>query len=119
MLEFLKKVSVQLTDFFKGLSPGRKVGLVFTSITVVASFVAMFFWVGETSYQTLGTNLAAEDATAIMRVLREKKIPFRVENDGKTVKIPPEAVYDLRLELATMGMPQSGVVGYEVFDKHS
>src|SRR5689334_18227856 len=54
-----------------------------------------------------------------MRILREKKIPFRDENDGKTIKIPPEAVYDLRLELATMGLPQTGVVGYEVFDKQS
>ncbi|MBI3555877.1 MAG: flagellar M-ring protein FliF [Deltaproteobacteria bacterium] len=119
MIEFFRKTSIQLKDFFNGLSGPRKVGLILTGITVIASLAAMFFWVGDTGYQTLGTNLASEDATAIMRVLRDKKIPFRVENDGKTIKIPPEAVYDLRLELATMGMPQSGVVGYEVFDKQS
>jgi flagellar M-ring protein FliF len=86
---------------------------------IVTSFIAMFFWAGDTAYQTLATNLPTEDATSIMRILREKKIPFRVEHDGKTIKIPPEAVYDLRLELATMGMPQTGVVGYEVFDKQT
>ena len=119
MIEFFKKTTSQLSEFFNGLSGGRKAGLILTGITVAASLVAMLFWVGDTGYQTLGTNLAAEDATSIMRVLRDKKIPFKVENDGKTIKIPPEAVYDLRLELATMGMPQSGVVGYEVFDKQS
>lgn len=119
MAEFFKKTAGLIVDFFSGLSPGRKAGLILTAVVVVASFVAMFFWVGDTAYQVLGTNLASEDATAIMRILRDKKIPFRVENDGKTIKIPPEAVYDLRLELATMGMPQAGVVGYEVFDKQA
>ncbi|MBI3542748.1 MAG: hypothetical protein HY075_05675, partial [Deltaproteobacteria bacterium] len=104
MIEFAKKVSMQLTEFFNGLSGAKKIGMILTGLTVVASFVAMFFWVGDTAYQTLGTNLAAEDATSIMRILREKKIPFKVDNDGRTIKIPPEAVYDLRLELATMGL---------------
>jgi flagellar M-ring protein FliF len=119
VIEFVKKTSVQISDFFKGLSGGRKVALVLTLIAVFTSFVSLYFWAGSTAYQVLGTNLAAEDATNIMRILREKKIPFKVENDGKTVMIPPEAVYDLRLELATMGLPQTGVVGYEVFDKQS
>jgi len=119
VLEFLKKVMTQMKDFFQGLSAGRKTALILTFVVVVTSFVAMVFWAGEKSYHVLGTNLPAEDATSIMRVLREKKIPFHVENDGRTIKIPPEAVYDLRLELATMGLPQAGVVGYEVFDKQS
>lgn len=119
MFEFLKKVSVQLKDFFTGLSGGRKAAMILTGTAVVTSFVALFFWAGDTAYQTLGTNLASEDATAYMRILREKKIPFKVDNDGKTLKVPPEAIYDLRLELAAMGLPQTGTVGYEVFDKQS
>lgn len=119
MFEFLKKVSIQVKDFFGGLSSGRKAAMILTGTAVVTSFVALFFWAGDTAYQTLGTNLASEDATAYMRILREKKIPFKVENDGKTLKVPPEAIYDLRLELAAMGLPQTGTVGYEVFDKQS
>ncbi len=119
MLEFVKKISIQLKDFFGNLSKGRKIALALTSIVILTSFVALFFWAGETAYHTLGTGFATEDATAIMRLLREKKIPFRVENDGKTIQIPPEYIYDLRLELATMGLPQTGVVGYEVFDKQN
>lgn len=93
--------------------------MIMTALAVITSFVALFFWAGDTAYQTLHTNLASEDATAYMRLLREKKIPFRVDNDGKTIKVPPEAIYDLRLELAAMGLPQTGTVGYEVFDKQA
>lgn len=119
MLEFLKKVFTQIKDFYSNLSNGRKSGLIATLLLTLTSLVALMMWAGGKTYQVLGTNLATEDATAIMRLLREKKIPFNVENDGKTIKIPPEAVYDLRLELATMGLPQTGVVGYEVFDQQS
>lgn len=119
MLEFFKKISTQLKDFFNTLSGPKKAGMILTAVAVVTALCALLFWTGDKSYQVLQTNLAAEDATAIMRILREKKIPFKVEDDGKTIKIPPEAVYDLRLELATMGLPQTGVVGYEIFDKEA
>ena len=108
-----------MKSFFASLSTAKKVGMVATTIGVITALIMIVFWTGEKSYQTLYTNLSTEDATAIMRLLRDKKIPFKVDNDGKTIKIPPEAVYDLRLELATSGYPQSGVVGYEVFDRQS
>ena len=55
----------------------------------------------------------------MIRYLREKRIPFIVDESGRSVSVPPEKVYDLRLELASSGLAQSGVVGYEVFDKQS
>ncbi len=119
MLEFWKRVAEQFKQFISTMSPLKRAALVFTAIAVVFGIVSLMFWAGNTDYQILGTNFASEDATAIMRILREKKIPFKVENDGKTIKIPPDAVYDLRLELATMGLPQTGVIGYEVFDKQN
>ena len=118
-MEYFSKIASQLKEFYKGLSGGRRAGLFATAALVIVSIAMLLFWTGETAYQTLYTNLSSEDATAIMRLLRDKKIPFRVEHDGKTIKIPPEAVYDLRLELASGGYPQAGVVGYEVFDKAS
>lgn len=117
--EYFSKLFTQITDFFKSLSNAKKAGLLATSALVLTSIGMLIMWTGSSAYQTLYTNLTSEDATAVMRLLREKKIPFKVEHDGKTIKIPPEAVYDLRLELAAGGYPQSSVVGYEVFDRTS
>src|SRR5262249_26369150 len=44
------------------------------------------------------------------------KIPFKVDSTGKSILVPPESLFDFRLELASMGLPQSSVVGYEIFD---
>lgn len=119
MVDYLKRVSGQILDFLKNLSPARKVAAFAVTSVVMAGLTAMFFWAGDQTYQSLMTNLNPEDSANIMRILREKKIPFRVDSSGKNISIPPENVLDFRLELAQLGLPQSSVVGYEIFDKQS
>ncbi len=119
MGEYLNRVTGQILDFVKNLSTGRKIAMVVVSGVVIAGITGMFFWAGDQTYQPLMTNLNPEDSANIIRILRDKRIPFRVDSTGKNISIPPEALLDLRLELATMGLPQSSVVGYEIFDKQS
>lgn len=119
MGEYFKKIVGQISDFISTLSPIKKVAMVGLGVGIVATITGLFFWAGETTYVPLMTNLNAEDSASIIRVLHDKHIPFKVDPTGKMVSIPPESLYDLRLELASQGMPQSSVVGYEVFDKQS
>ena len=119
MGEYLKKVFSQVREFVKSLSPVKRLALAGIALSIVAAVAAMMIWAGGTAYMPLMTNLSPEDSTNIIRILRDKHIPFRVDPTGKNISIPPESVYELRLELATIGLPQSSVVGYEVFDKQS
>lgn len=119
MNSFLVRVSGQIASFVKGLSPAKRVGLASLTVVVGLFFAGVFFWANSTRYNPLLTNLNSEDAGNIMRVLKEKRIPYTVDASGKNISVPAEAVDLMRLELATMGMPQSSVVGYEVFDKSS
>ncbi|HAR43347.1 MAG TPA: flagellar M-ring protein FliF, partial [Bdellovibrionales bacterium] len=119
MFAYFKKVFVQIDDFIKSLSPMKKLAMGVTLAGIVASMTALFFWASETAYVPLMSNLNPEDSTSIIRVLRDKRIPFKVDTTGKNISIPSESVYELRLELASMGYPQSSVVGYEVFDKQT
>jgi len=97
----------------------RKVALLGLVLVIIAAGAALFIWAGNKTYVPLMSNLNVEDSTSIIRILREKHIPFVVDPSGKNISIPPESIYELRLELATMGLPQSSVVGYEIFDKQS
>jgi flagellar M-ring protein FliF len=117
--DFFTKVFKQISGFIGGLTPGKRIGLLLTAIVIVIGTVFLFQYTGQTTYQPLMSNLSPEDAANIIRTLREKRIPFKVDETGKNVSIPAESVYDLRLELSTMGLPQSGVVGYELFDKQT
>lgn len=117
MGDYFKKVFSQISDFFNTLSPARKVGVAGTMVLMTFGIGALFYWAGNKTYKPLMTNLNPEDATNIMRILRDKKIPFNVDPTGRNIEIPPEQIHNLRLELATIGLPQSSNVGYELFDK--
>ncbi len=119
MGDYFQKVFKQIADFFMALSPLRRVAVVGTSIVVVAGLVLLFVFAGKQTFQPLMTNLNPEDAANIMRVLREKRIPYQIDDTGRNISVPPESIYDLRLELSAGGMPASSVPGYEIFDKSS
>ncbi len=119
MFEQFKRTGNEIGKFIKSQSPGRLVAMIAVGLSIVVGLAVIFMWAGEKTYVPLMTNLNPEDATGIMRVLREKHIPFQVDPTGRTITVPPESLYEFRLELATMGLPQSSVVGYEVFDKQS
>jgi flagellar M-ring protein FliF len=117
--DYLKRVLTQIGDFIASMSAAKKLAMAATGAGIIATLVGLFFWAGNTTYSNLMSNLTPEDANKIIKVLRDKRIPFRVDPSGKNIMVPPESVDQLRLELATNGLPESSVVGYEVFDKTS
>ncbi len=119
-MEFLTKIFKQIKDFILGLPPARKLALIGTGVGIIAAISGLLIWASHQAYQpvTYG-QLNPEDSTNIMRLLREKHIPFEVDPQGKSITVPPEYLHDLRLELAMQGMPQSSGVGYELFDKQA
>jgi flagellar M-ring protein FliF len=119
-MDFFNRVSGQIKDFLTGLSAGRKMALGVTGGVIFLFIGGMLFWAGQQSYQPItNANMSAEDTANVMRLLREKKIPFQVDPAGKQVTVPAEYLNDLRLELAMQGMPQSHGTGYELFDKQT
>lgn len=118
-MNFFAKAIVTIGSFFQGLTPGRKIAFVGIFMGLVVGIGALFFWASRTSYAPLLSTNSPADATSVIRYLREKRIPFVVDESGKQISVPPERVYDLRLELASSGLAQSDVVGYEIWDKQS
>ncbi len=119
MQDFLEKVLRSFGEFFKGLDIARRVGLIAIAGFTFAGMIGIIIWASQTRYETLYTNLNAEDSKQIQLVLTQKKIPFEYSNGGKTIAIPQDMVQEWRLQLATMGISFSGTVGYEVFDKQA
>ena len=81
-------------------------------IVVIVSTVGM-----RPSMDTLFSNLQQADAAAIADRLRDMKVNYDLSADGSVIKVPSNQVYDLRLKMATQGLPQGGTVGFEVFNK--
>ena len=109
-------LATQLKTLLKNLTPAKKIAL-FTLVTgTVISLIFLVTWAGKPDFQLLYSNLASEDAGAILAQLKDKKIPYQISSNGSSILIPSERIYETRLELASQGIPQGSGVGFEIFD---
>lgn len=113
--EFLSKLWAAVAS----LTPARKVSLLVAAVVTLASIGLLVYWTGQVEYRVLFSNLSSEDAGNIVNKLQEKKVPYRLSSAGDAISVPMEKVAELRLELATAGLPQGGGVGFEIFDNKS
>jgi flagellar M-ring protein FliF len=116
-VDFFNRIVKQIGEFLAGQSTQKKVAMGVTAAVIVAGVIGLFMWAGNRTYMPLMTNLSPEDSANVVRILREKSIPFKVDATGKNISVSPENIDQLRMDLAIQGMPQSSIVGYEVFDK--
>lgn len=91
------------------------IGIVLIVTITLLGFIVFVF--NEPNYSALYTNLAQEDASRVVDYLTSQKILYKIEDNGQTIRVPKEKVYEVRLALAGKGIPSSGIVGYEIFDK--
>jgi flagellar M-ring protein FliF len=101
------------------LSPGKRMLIAGVALLSVMAFAVLIFVANRTDYRPLFTNLTAEDAGEIIKKLKDAKTPYQITADGKGILVPSDKVYELRLSLASEGLPQGGGVGFEIFDRKS
>jgi flagellar M-ring protein FliF len=118
MVEKLQKAFVQSWEFIQSLSPARRLSFVVIVVVTLLSFALIATYLAREDYQTLVSGLSNEDAQAISILLKDSNIPTRISNSGSEIHVPADKMDDARLELAAAGLPQSGGVGYEIFDKN-
>lgn len=110
---------VALSKLWKDLTGPQRV-VVTAFITVALVVVGLVATVAsKPRMSVLFSGLTQADAGTIVQKLSEKKITYQLSADGSTIEVPEDKVYDLRLEMATQGLPQGGSVGFELFDKSS
>jgi flagellar M-ring protein FliF len=106
----------QLSAVFKSLSAGKLATLSLLVVATIWGLVSVVQWSGKADYMPLYAKLSAEDAGAVVARLRDQKIPYKLSHDGGTINIPQVRLYEVRLDMATEGLPRGNSVGFEVFD---
>ncbi len=115
----VQQLLANLRGFFMSLPPARRVLVGAVGLASMVVILGLAWWVQRPLYRPLFTNLAEQDAAAIVQALRDEKVPFELEDGGRAVLVPAERLYELRLSLASRGLPEGGGVGFEIFDKQS
>jgi flagellar M-ring protein FliF len=107
----------QIKQLIASLSIKQRVSIAIAAIAVVAALLSFSRWNKERDFKPLYTGLTQEDAAAVLVKVREGGSEFRLVEGGSTVLVPSAKVAELRLQLAAVGVPKSGRIGFELFDK--
>lgn len=107
----------KLLEPFLTLPPAKRLIVAGVAVASLMAFAALIVIANKTDYRPLFANLTTEDAGEIVKKLKDQKVPYQIAADGKAILVPSDKVYDLRLSLASEGLPQGGGVGFEIFDR--
>lgn len=107
-LETLKKLGPARLSIMGAVLLGLFIFFIYISMQVSGPKMKML-------YKDLGT----EDSSAVAGKLEEMGIQYEVSGDGGLIKVPEKDVGRARALLAQAGLPNSGSLGYELFDKQS
>jgi flagellar M-ring protein FliF len=112
-----EQITNQLGTFVRGLTLRQKATLVVGAAAVAGTLWAFVTLLGKADYKTLYSGLSPGDAQSLARRLADKNIPYEVASDGSSIRVPANQLDKARLDLAAEGMPQTGRLGFELFDK--
>jgi flagellar M-ring protein FliF len=115
-MEAVRAFIKQLVAFWAGLSTPKRLALVAITTAVLATVLLISYVGNHKNYAYLYTNLEPQDAAAIVEKLKTAQVPYRIDADGRAILVPEERIAPLRLELASVGLPHGGGVGFELFD---
>jgi len=115
----LRQIWSNVASVLAAEPPARRAALVAAGVGSLVLVLGLAWWVQRPLYRPLFTNLAPEDARAIGDALRAEQVDYRLDDGGRAVLVPADRLYELRLALASRGLPQAGGVGFELFDRQT
>jgi flagellar M-ring protein FliF len=113
----VQKFLKQMQEFIAALTPSQKIVLAIAGAAVVAVLALFVKLTQKADFKPLYSGLSAPDAQTVAQRLAARNIPYEVSNDGSSISVPADVLDKTRLDLAAEGMPQTGRLGFELFDK--
>ena len=102
---------------FGSMSSRQRWGML-ASLGVLLAVGGGMIWLAiRPDMRVLMSGLEARDAQQVEQELTEANIPYDLTPDGTTIRVPDVSLNKARLAIAGKGLPSSGRMGFEIFDK--
>ncbi len=115
-----KALFTQLATLYDKLSKQQKMIIAGAIVGIVAFLIFLVVYTEKNKqndgYAVLFESLSSSDAAKVIEQLEKENIPYKI-GENNTIKVPKDVVYKERIAIAAQGIPKSGGVGFELFDK--
>ena len=114
---FLTNFANRSKEVWSGWSMAKRIAAASAAVILLAGIIGLSLYMGRTEYKVLYSNLGPEDASSVIKALQSDKIRYQLADNGTTILVPQEVVYDQRIKLAGEGALVGTGIGFEIFDK--
>lgn len=117
MVEQFGNIFSGLAGIFYQMNTRQKTELLMITLMTIALFSLIVWWAGRTEFEVLFYDMSSSETGTVIEKLKENNVSYKLENGGTKILVPTDQVQELRLKLAHQGLPKSGIIGYEIFDR--
>src|ERR1700742_3871380 len=101
----MEEIKKNILALWKGLSAQRKVSLVASFLLSLAVLGGVVYLASKPKLTLLYGGLQPAEAQKVVEYLDGKKITYDVSDGGRTIMVPSQQVYSVRMGLASEGIP--------------
>ena len=98
------------------LDRGQRMKLIGAVLAFVAVLIAAIVIGRQPDWRVLFANVNDKDGGAIIAQLSQMNVPYKHAEGGGTILVPADRVHDVRLRLATQGLPKGAISGFEAME---
>ncbi len=107
----------QFIQVIQNLGASRITAIVGAAAVVLGTLIFVLTRLNTPDLALLYADLEPADTDEIVTQLSSQGIPFEIRGQGDQILVPSDQVGPMRLAMAQLGLPTSGTVGYEIFDR--
>ena len=107
----------QLVKIWGELTAAQRLTIVVALLAVAAGMGGLIYYSSKPQMRLLYGGIDVKEMSSVVTTLDEEKVPYEMGAGGRSISVPAEKVYQMRMKMAAQGIPSGGGVGYEIFDK--
>ncbi|MBI2225120.1 MAG: flagellar M-ring protein FliF [Betaproteobacteria bacterium] len=115
----LASTQTAVTNGFRGFAQmqnPQKLGLMLAIAAIIALVAGAWMWSQSPDYRVLYTNVSDRDGGAIISALQQMNVPYKFAEGGGAILVPGTHVHEVRLRLASQGLPKGSLAGFELME---
>jgi flagellar M-ring protein FliF len=110
-------MAVAVRERLMAMPAGKRTWLIAFGVFLAAMCAGGIWFAGRPDWRVLFSGLEGKDVQQVSQELSAAGIPYETTVDGSGIQVPAEMLDKARMEVATKGMPQTGRLGFDLFDK--
>ncbi|MCU1250904.1 MAG: flagellar M-ring protein FliF [Edaphobacter sp.] len=110
-------MAAAMRERLMAMPAGKRTWLIASGVFLAAMCAGMIWFAGRPDWRVLFSGLDGKDVQQVSQELAAAGIRYETTVDGSGIQVPAEMLDKARMEVAAKGMPQTGRLGFELFDK--